>query len=114
MAIDKNGYGRAQFHAFVGDRTYTLCCFSQYRARKAYRPSHSHRLGCRIHPFDGHPSDADMDRLRAQAPPRAGRYRATDLVVSRANKSLRMFEHTVERLSNGKQPDPGLSSTSAI
>ena len=109
-AIDKNGYGRAQFHAFVGDRTYTLCCFSQYLApEKRTDRVIATAWDAAFILFDGHPSDADMDRLHAQAPlQEAGRYRETDLVVSRANKSLRMFEHTVERLSNGKQPDQEL------
>ena len=28
-----------------------------------------------------------------------------ELTLSRANKSVRIFEHVVESLSNGKQPD---------
>ena len=109
-AIDKNGYGRAQFHASLGDRTYTLCCFSQYLApEKRTDRVIATAWDAAFILFDGRPSDADMNRLHAQAPlQEAGRYRETDLVVSRANKSLRMFEHTVERLSNGKQPDYGL------
>ena len=35
----------------------------------------------------------------------AGRQRPDQLTLSRANKSVRMFNHVVDRLSNGQQPD---------
>ena len=59
--------------------------------------------------FDGEPGEADIERLRAQTPKQeAGRFAATDLALSRANKSLRLFEHVTDRLSSGRQPDPAV------
>ena len=56
--------------------------------------------------FDGEPTNADLDRLQDNAPRQeAGRFLPTDLVLSRANKSVRLFEHVVERLAAGEQPD---------
>ena len=36
----------------------------------------------------------------------AGRHHERQLTLSRANKSVRMFNHVVERLAAGTQPDP--------
>ncbi len=35
----------------------------------------------------------------------AGRCQASELVLSRANRSVRLFDHVVEQLSQGRQPD---------
>jgi hypothetical protein len=37
----------------------------------------------------------------------AGRLGPGELVLSRANRSVRLFDHVVERLAEGRQPDPG-------
>jgi hypothetical protein len=56
--------------------------------------------------YDGVPNEAEIARLSENAPKQeAGRYRATDLVLSRANRSVRLFAHVVERLAAGEQPD---------
>lgn len=56
--------------------------------------------------FDGVPTQADIDRLRANVPKQeAGRCAATELVLSRANRSVRLFDHVVDCLSQGQQPD---------
>ena len=56
---------------------------------------------------EGEPSEADMAHLRANVPlQEAGRMRPHDLVLSRANKSGRLFDHVVDALSQGRQPDP--------
>ena len=50
-----------------------------------------------------------MTRLAAEVPRQeAGRCRPSELVLSRANKSVRVFEHIVARLSQGRQPDAAL------
>ncbi|MBV7435402.1 DUF3726 domain-containing protein [Cardiobacteriaceae bacterium TAE3-ERU3] len=47
--------------------------------------------------------------LRANVPlQEAGRNSNNVLILARANKSVRVFEHLVERLSNGEQPDSDL------
>ena len=56
--------------------------------------------------YDGVPDRSEIDRLEKQVPlQEAGRYTSKDLILSRANKSVRLFSHVVERLKNGIQPD---------
>ena len=56
--------------------------------------------------YDGIPSQAEIDRIVATAPHQeASRFTASDLVLSRANKSVRLWSHVVERLQAGLQPD---------
>ena len=51
-------------------------------------------------------SDAFINDLRQNVPTQEyGRYSEDILVLSRANKSVRMFDHIVERLASGQQPD---------
>ncbi|MBA5763217.1 hypothetical protein H2O73_12715 [Vibrio sp. 404] len=48
-----------------------------------------------------------LEQLRANVPlQEAGRNPNNVLVLARANKSVRVFEHIVSQLSQGKQPDP--------
>ncbi|WP_239928795.1 hypothetical protein [Photobacterium sanguinicancri] len=48
-----------------------------------------------------------LERLRANVPlQEAGRNPNTVLVLARANKSVRVFEHIVSHLATGVQPDP--------
>ena len=56
--------------------------------------------------YDGIPNQDEIDRIVASAPKQeAARFTENDLILSRANKSLRLFNHVVERLSEGLQPD---------
>lgn len=51
--------------------------------------------------------DALIERLRGNTPRQeAGRFGPDDLVLSRANKSVRMFESVAGALATGRQPDP--------
>lgn len=59
--------------------------------------------------YDGEPSQADIERLMKNVPRQeAGRYRGCELVLARANRSLRLFEHVVDALAKGHQPDASL------
>jgi len=56
--------------------------------------------------FDGTPDADDLDRLQANVPlQEAGRVSPRELSLSRANRSVRLFTHVVERLAEGQQPD---------
>ncbi|MGX0875615.1 hypothetical protein ACSSV4_000287 [Roseovarius sp. MBR-154] len=56
--------------------------------------------------FDGTPDADDLDRLQANVPlQEAGRVSPKELSLSRANRSVRLFDHVVERLAAGQQPD---------
>lgn len=105
--IGPEGYGRALYSVPLGGRTYSLAAFAT--------PLEPERRTDRVIAeawdssyvlYDGVPDRAELDRLEANAPRQeAGRYAASDLVLSRANKSLRLFEHAVESLAAGRQPD---------
>ena len=57
--------------------------------------------------FDGIPNAAEIARIVATAPlQEAARFTARDLVLSRANKSVRLFDHVTRALRAGQQPDP--------
>jgi hypothetical protein len=56
--------------------------------------------------YDGVPDALDLARICAAAPKQeAARFTERDLVLSRANKSVRLFSHVVSRLRSGLQPD---------
>ncbi|MFW8634744.1 hypothetical protein [Cribrihabitans pelagius] len=56
--------------------------------------------------FDGLPTAADIERLSRNVPlQEAGRVTASELTVSRANRSVRLFGQVVDCLSRGEQPD---------
>ena len=59
--------------------------------------------------FDGVPDDADIARLHANVPlQEAGRCRQSELVLARANRSVRLFDAVVDALAAGRQPDHAL------
>ncbi len=56
--------------------------------------------------FDGIPSKEDLDRLALCAPRQeAARFKDSELILSRANRSLRLFEYVCESLAAGVQPE---------
>lgn len=56
--------------------------------------------------YDGVPDAAEIARIVASAPKQeAARFSPRDLVLSRANKSVRLFDHVVSALKAGQQPD---------
>jgi len=105
--LDENGYGRAVYSFSKNNRTYSLVCFSN----KIKDEERSDRViatkwdaAFALH--DGIPTKKDIERLFDNVPKQEiGRLSYKELTLSRANKSIRIFEHVVERLSNGKQPD---------
>ena len=57
------------------------------------------------------PSKDDIERLKNEVPKQeVGRLSFKELTLSRANKSVRVFNHVVDSLSEGKQPDLELLS----
>lgn len=59
--------------------------------------------------YDGMPDSTEIARIAAQAPlQEAGRFGPRDLVLSRANKSVRMWDATVAALGSGAQPAPDM------
>jgi len=63
-------------------------------------------MGYGIYSFDGVPTKHDIERLQNEVPKQEfGRLSFKELALSRANKSVRVFNHVVESLSKGVQPD---------
>ena len=105
--LDENGYGRAVYSFSKKNRTYSLICF----ANKINKEERSDRViatkwDAAFVLHDGVPSKKDIERLEFNVPKQeVGRLSYKELTLSRANKSVRVFEHVVENLSNGNQPD---------
>ena len=105
--LDENGFGRAVYSFSKNKRIYSLICF----ANKIDDKERSDRViatkwdaAFTLH--DGIPSKNDLDRLSENVPKQeVGRMSYKELTLSRANKSVRIFDHVVDSLSNGKQPD---------
>ncbi len=110
--LDRFGYGEAVYSFRKNKRTYSLVCF----ANKIKDDERSDRViatkwdaAFTLH--DGVPNQKDIDRLKNEVPRQeVGRLSFKELTLSRANKSVRVFNHVVERLSEGKQPDLELLS----
>ncbi len=59
--------------------------------------------------YDGVPGPEEIARIVASAPKQeAARFTERDLILSRANKSVRLFEHVVSELRAGRQPSAGM------
>jgi len=105
--LDKKGHGIAIYSFKKKDRVYSLVCF----ANKINDEERSDRViatkwdaAFTLH--DGVPGKQDIERLRNEVPRQeVGRLSYKELTLSRANKSVRVFNHVVESLSEGNQPD---------
>lgn len=105
--VDENGVGRAVYRAAGPERSYCLVAFShdlpeEMRTDRVIATAWDATFAL----FDGEPTTDDLDRLQANVPlQEAGRVSKSELSLSRANRSVRLFKHVVERLSEGRQPD---------
>ena len=105
--LDSNGYGEAVYSFKKRDRVYSLICF----ANKISDEERSDRViatkwdaAFTLH--DGVPTKDDIKRLKNEVPKQeVGRLSFKELTLSRANKSVRVFNHVVENLSEGRQPN---------
>ena len=107
FCLDDGGYGTALYVVTTPERCYSLICFSHFLEpeRRTDRVI-AEAWDATFSLFDGVPTDADIDRLEYQTPKQeAGRFQASELVMSRANKSLRLFDQVVDTLARGYQPD---------
>jgi len=105
--MDDDGFGVAVLSVQTPDHTYSLVVFThdldpEMRTDRVIAEAWDATFVL----FDGVPNNDDIDRLRRNAPyQEAGRFAASELVLGRANKSIRLFGHAVEKLSLGQQPD---------
>jgi len=110
--LDENGYGRAVYSFSKKNKCYSLVCFSN-KIRDEDRSDRviATKWDAAFTLYDGIPSKIDIDRLEKNVPKQeVGRLSYKELTLSRANKSVRIFNHVVDCLSEGHQPDKELLS----
>ena len=110
--LDKNGYGEAVYSFKKGNRVYSLVCFAnQIKDDERSDRVIATKWDAAFTLHDGVPSKDDIKRLKNEVPKQeVGRLSFKELTLSRANKSVRVFNHVVDSLSEGKQPDLELLS----
>ena len=107
LELDENGFGHCVYVVTKDNKQYSLVCFSNELddSERSDRVIAT-KWDASFVLFDGIPSDQDLNRLKANVPlQEQGRVTEKELCLSRANKSVRVFEHVVDRLAQGKQPD---------
>ena len=104
--LDRFGYGEAIYSFKKDKRTYSLVCF----ANKIKDDERSDRViatkwDASFCLYAGIPSDKQIEKLESQVKiQEKGRFDKNVLVLSRANKSVTLFENVVNSLSKGEQP----------
>ncbi len=105
--IDAAGVGRAVYTVHAPERAYSLVAFAHdlpddMRSDRVIATAWDATFAL----FDGIPTEADLERLEANVPRQeAGRVSDSELSLSRANRSVRLWQHVVERLAAGQQPE---------
>ena len=105
--LDKDGYGVVVYSVRKNKRIYSLICFSQHiNAEERSDRVIATKWDAAFVLHDGVPTKNDIERLKENVPKQEiGRMSNKELALSRANKSVRIFDHVVNSLSSGKQPD---------
>ena len=105
--LDYDGYGTAVYEIAINKNTYSLVCFSQHldSADRSDRVI-AEKWDTAYALINGKLDENELNRLRNNVPlQESGRNSSKELVLSRANKSVRLFEYVVNCLSSGDQPD---------
>lgn len=108
--IDDQGYGHAVYQLQLGGYDYALVAVStplpeDQRTDRVIATAWDTAYVL----YDGVPDAAEITRICETAPKQeAARFTERDLVLSRANKSVRLFDHVVSALRAGQQPDAAL------
>ncbi len=105
--IDSQGVGRAVYTVYGPEHAYSLVAFAHdlpdhLRSDRVIATAWDATF-CLC---DGVPDEADLQRLADNVPKQeAGRVSDRELSLSRANRSVRLWQHVVDRLAAGEQPD---------
>ena len=105
--MSEDGYGHAVYSVTLGGYTYSLVAVStelppEMRTDRVIATAWDAAFCL----FDGVPTADDITRIAENAPKQeAGTFCEKELVLSRANKSVRLFNTVAEALQNGTQPD---------
>ena len=105
--LNENGFGEAVYSFKKNKRVYSLICFAnEIKDEERSDRVIATKWDAAFTLHDGVPTKKDIERLKNEVPKQeVGRLSYKELTLSRANKSLRIFNHVVERLSEGRQPD---------
>ena len=104
--INSQGVGRAIYTANTGKHRYSLVAFAndlppEKRSDRVIASEWDASFAL----FDGVPTLSDLDRLGKNIPVQeAGRVSKKELSLSRANRSVRLWDHVVNSLAVGDQP----------
>ena len=105
--IDSRGLGTALYRLSTPLRDYTLVCFShdlpdEMRSDRVIASAWDATFTL----YDGRPSVDDIKRLNQHVPyQEEGRLTQNELCLSRANRSVRLWDYVLNRLAEGKQPN---------
>ena len=105
--IDANGVGRAVYEVKCSKNKYSLVAFShdlpdKLRSDRVIANAWDATFAL----YDGIPTNLEIDHLEKNIPfQEAGRVDEKVLVISRANKSVRLWNYVIESLASGCQPD---------
>ncbi len=108
--MDAAGFGHAVYSVALGGHDYSLVAVSNdlpsdQRTDRVIAQAWDTAYVL----YDGVPTPDEVARIVEDAPKQeAARFTERDLVLSRANKSVRLFAHVVEALKTGQQPDAKL------
>ncbi len=110
--LNENGFGEAVYSFKKNKRVYSLVCFAnEIKDEERSDRVIATKWDAAFTLHDGVPSKKDIERLKNEVPKQeVGRLSYKELTLSRANKSVRIYNHVVESLSKGKQPDLKLLS----
>ena len=105
--LDAQGFGRAVYRLRTPHGEFSFIVFSHHldpedRTDRVIAERWDATFALR----EGATDEADLDRLERNVPlQEAGRCTAGEMVLSRANKSVRLFEYVVTKLAQGEQPE---------
>jgi hypothetical protein len=105
--LNDQGFGHAVYVVEMPGRQYSLVAFStpleaSHRTDRVIAQAWDTSYVL----YDGVPDANAVMRLESSVPlQEAGRFTATELVLARANKSIRLFDAVVAALAQGVQPD---------
>lgn len=105
--VDARGVGVAVYCVRIGVRTYSLVAFGHdLPAERRTDRVIAEAWDATFTLYDGVPDHAEVERLSQNVPRQeAGRYLPSELILARANRSVRLFERVVAALSERRQPE---------
>ncbi len=105
--MNSDGHGHAIYSISLGGYTYSLVAITnelddQNRTDRVIAEAWDSSFVL----YDGVPDASEIQRLIRDVPKQeASRFSERELILSRANKSVRLFDHVVNRLKKNCQPD---------